>query len=58
MCYELFDPEFCMTSAIIFLARIVQNRSGLNLARIVARDVVEMRSTIFILRACQSIERT
>ena len=35
-----------------------QNRRGLTLARIVVRDVVEIRSTIFIFRACQSIERT
>lgn len=32
-----------MTSAIIFSARIVQNRSGLNLERIVARDVVGIK---------------
>ncbi len=40
MCYELFEPQFCMTSAIIFSAKIVQKRSGLNLAGIVVRDAV------------------
>jgi hypothetical protein len=33
-------------------------RSGLIFARIVVRDIIEMRSTTLIFRACQSIERT